>query len=214
MKNPWEDITLSDYENHMKLDSVRQLQAMNQMMKEQLQFPVSNVVILGIAGGNGLEHIQTEKFEKVYGIDVNQHYLDETLARYSDLAEVLECRCLNLTADLTNLPKSELLIANLVIEYIGYPCFQKAVQKVAPKYISCIIQQNPKEKNWVSQSPYLHAFDDLEAVHHHIEVTILAKKLADIGYKPLKKSIYHLPDGKALIQMDFSAKKINLKNQI
>jgi hypothetical protein len=29
MTNPWEEIPLSDYENHMKLDSVMQLQAMN-----------------------------------------------------------------------------------------------------------------------------------------------------------------------------------------
>ncbi len=29
MKNPWEEISLSDYENQMKLDSVIQLQAMN-----------------------------------------------------------------------------------------------------------------------------------------------------------------------------------------
>ena len=34
-KNPWEEISLSDYENHMKLDSVMQLQAMNEMMKDQ-----------------------------------------------------------------------------------------------------------------------------------------------------------------------------------
>lgn len=34
MKNPWETIKLSDYENHMKLDSVMQLQAMNNMMKK------------------------------------------------------------------------------------------------------------------------------------------------------------------------------------
>ncbi len=27
--NPWEEISLSDYENHMSLDSVKQLQAMN-----------------------------------------------------------------------------------------------------------------------------------------------------------------------------------------
>lgn len=33
MKNPWESISLDDYENHMKLDSVMQLQAMNRMMK-------------------------------------------------------------------------------------------------------------------------------------------------------------------------------------
>ena len=33
MKNPWEEISLSDYENNMKLGSVMQLQAMNEMMK-------------------------------------------------------------------------------------------------------------------------------------------------------------------------------------
>ena len=33
MANPWEEISLSGYENHMKLDSVMQLQNMNQMMK-------------------------------------------------------------------------------------------------------------------------------------------------------------------------------------
>lgn len=35
MENPWEKIPLTDYENHMKLDSVMQLQAMNEMMKGQ-----------------------------------------------------------------------------------------------------------------------------------------------------------------------------------
>ncbi len=34
--NPWEEISLSDYENHMSLDSVKQLQAMNEMYSEQL----------------------------------------------------------------------------------------------------------------------------------------------------------------------------------
>lgn len=32
-RNPWEEISLSDYENHMRLDSVRQLQTMNRMMR-------------------------------------------------------------------------------------------------------------------------------------------------------------------------------------
>lgn len=55
--NPWKDINLSDYESHMALDSVQQLQAMNQNM----------------------------------------------------------------------------LIANLLIEYIGYECFQKVVKVTNPK---------------------------------------------------------------------------------
>ena len=33
MRNPWEDISLSDYECHMSLDSIRQLQGMNEMMR-------------------------------------------------------------------------------------------------------------------------------------------------------------------------------------
>lgn len=44
MKNSWEDIPLDDYKNHMNLDSVMQLQAMNEMMKGQFDtYPVSRV---------------------------------------------------------------------------------------------------------------------------------------------------------------------------
>ncbi len=82
MKNPWEEISLADYENHMKLDSVMQLQALNEMMKAQFNdYPVSNIMILGIAGGNGLEHISKDKFERMYGVDVNADYLKEVIYR-------------------------------------------------------------------------------------------------------------------------------------
>lgn len=65
MKNPWEGIELSDYENHMKLDSVMQLQSLNMMMKRQFnQYQIETVAVLGIAGGNGLEHIDTKKLRK------------------------------------------------------------------------------------------------------------------------------------------------------
>lgn len=128
MRNPWEDIPLDDYEGHMKLDSVMQLQTMNRMMKAQLAvYPVSSVMILGIAGGNGLEHITKDKYKKVYGVDVNQAYLQKAAHRYPNLDGILECLCLDLLRDTQKLPKSEMVIANLLIEYIGYECFQKAV---------------------------------------------------------------------------------------
>lgn len=91
MKNPWEEIPLDDYENHMKLDSVMQLQAMNEMMKGQFDtYPISSVMVLGVAGGNGLEHIQKNHFEKVYGVDINASYLQEVVLRYPDFTVVLE----------------------------------------------------------------------------------------------------------------------------
>lgn len=65
MNNPWKDINLSDYENHMALDSVWQLQEMNQMMKGQLnQYDIQSVTILGIAGGNGLGHVHHQMAEQ------------------------------------------------------------------------------------------------------------------------------------------------------
>ncbi len=46
MNNPWKDINLSDYESHMALDSVWQLQAMNQMMKGQLnKYDIQSAII-------------------------------------------------------------------------------------------------------------------------------------------------------------------------
>ena len=92
MNNPWEEIKLDDYEKHMSLDSVRQLQALNYIMKEQLTaYPVDTVMILGVAGGNGLEHISREKYRKVYGVDINEEYLKAVSERYAELSGVLEC---------------------------------------------------------------------------------------------------------------------------
>lgn len=203
MKNPWEEIPLNDYENHMKLDSVMQLQAMNEMMKSQFaSYPVSSVMIFGIAGGNGLEHIQKDKFKKVYGIDINSHYLEEVTRRYPELNGLLECLCVNLIDETDKLPKAEMVIANLLIEYIGYECFQKAVQQVNPKYVSCIIQINT-EDNWVSDSPYLHVFDGLEQVHHQMEEQDLKKSMLEIGYHSTGTLERRLPNGKKLVQIDF-----------
>lgn len=203
MKNPWEEISLSDYENHMKLDSVMQLQAMNEMMKGQFDtYPISSVMILGIAGGNGLEHISKDKLKRVYGIDVNSDYLKKVIQRYSDLNGILECLCINLIYEADKLPEADMVIANLLIEYIGYECFQKAIQQVNPKYVSCIIQINV-EDNWVSDSPYLHVFDGLEQVHHQMEEHALEKAMLEIDYHLIKTLEYMLPNGKKLVQMDF-----------
>ncbi len=203
MKNPWEEIPLSDYENHMKLDSVMQLQAMNEMMRGQFDaYPVSSVMILGIAGGNGLEHIRKEKFERVYGVDVNPSYLKEAIHRYPALDGVLECLCIDLIDEAGKLPKADMVAANLLVEYIGYACFQKAVRQAEPKYVSCIIQINT-EDGWVSDSPYLHVFDGLEQVHHQIEQHTLEAAMLEIRYHAIKTLEHELPNGKKLVQIDF-----------
>ena len=95
-----------------------------------------------------------------------------------------------------------MVIANLVIEYIGYECFQNAIRQVSPKYVSCIIQIN-MEDSWVSDSPYLHVFDRLEQVHHRMEQSALKKAMSEIDYHAIRTLEHMLPNGKKLIQIDF-----------
>ncbi len=203
MRNPWEKIKLDDYENHMSLDSVYQLQVLNQMMKGQFAtYDIESVMILGIAGGNGLEHIDTNKIKKVYGVDVNQSFLSECVNRYGDLGENFEPVCADLLAENLQLPESDLLVANLLVEYIGYDCFLKVVTQVAPEYVSCIIQINTGS-SFVSDSPYLHAFDCLEEVHHQMDEDALENSMSEIGYRKVECLERELPNGKKFVRLDF-----------
>lgn len=204
MSNPWEEISLSDYENHMSLESVNQLQTMNSIMKKQFSdYPVKTAMVLGIAGGNGLEHVSSDKFEKVYGIDINEGYLKTVEERYKGLAGILECLSIDLITEPEKLPHAELVIANLLIEYIGYEAFQKAVQKIDPEYVSCVIQINTDEAQWVSDSPYLHAFDRLDEVHCQMEENALIAAMKKTDYRIILNESEPLPNGKALQRIDF-----------
>ena len=207
MKNPWEDIALSDYENHMSLDSVQQLQAMNSIMKDQFEsYPVESAMVLGVAGGNGLEHVSTDKYKTVYGVDINADYLKIVEERYSDLSGVLQCLNLDLINESYKLPEAQLVIANLLIEYIGYDAFAKAMMRACPLYISCVIQINKDEAEWVSDSPYLHAFDRLDEVHCQMEEQALTEAMDQIGYKKIRVQSNPLPNGKAFLRLDFERK--------
>ena len=203
-KNPWEEISLETYEKHMSLDSVKQLQLMNRIMKSQFEdYPVDTVMILGIAGGNGLEHIDSKKYKKVYGVDINELYLQETQKRYSNLADILQCLHLDIVCETEKLPQSQLLVANLLIEYIGYDAFVRAVNIINPEYISCVIQINTDEEMWVSDSPYIHAFDGLDEIHHQMESDVLNEKMNSIGFKLILQDMTELPNSKALVRLDY-----------
>ena len=187
----------------MAMDSVEQLQAMNQMMKGQLnQYDVQSAMILGIAGGNGLEHVDTEKLNKVYGVDINQEYLTITKKRYENLSDTLDCLCIDLASEAEKLPQVDMLIANLLIEYIGYECFKKVVTVTKPVYVSCIIQVNVDD-SFVSESPYLHAFDGLVPVHHQMAEQELQNSMNEIDYHLIQVLEHQLPSGKKFVQFDF-----------
>lgn len=204
MSNPWNEIPLSDYEAHMGSASIMQMQAINGMMKVQLEsFPVTEAMILGIAGGNGIEHIDDKKYRKIYGVDVNEKYLMKVEKRYGDCGGILKYLHKDLLTEYAKLPYSELVIANLIIEYIGYNVFKKVIMQVKPIYVSCAIQVNGESKEFISNSVYASVFNGLEKIHHEIDEKHLMKTMQEIKYQAKDKAEWVLPNGKKLLKVDF-----------
>lgn len=207
MENPWKEIPLADYEAHMRSETVLQLQALNAIMKDQFsQSPAKTVLMLGIAGGNGVEHVDWNRTEQVIGVDINPEYIQQCACRYPNLQGRLSLLCLDVTDEtaIKLLPTAQLVLADLIIEYLGYSRFQDVIQWTSPETVSCVIQGGQGE-DFVSCSPYLHAFDDLARVHCQIEKQPLIEAMKQIGYQAVCSSMEEkiLPNGKTLIRLDF-----------
>jgi hypothetical protein len=77
------------------------------------------VGLLGVAAGNGLDNIDISTTQKIYAVNINRNYLDICKQRYHYLGSSLEVLCIDLTDDAVILLYTNLLICNLIIEYIG-----------------------------------------------------------------------------------------------
>lgn len=205
MSNPWQEIKWESYENHMKSDSVFQLQTLNRITKEQLEsYQHETVGILGIAGGNGLDEIDVETTNKIYGFDINKDYLDVCQSRYSRLGPILKLVHCDIAEPGFALPRTDLLIANLVIEYVGVSTFVDLISRNQDQMevVSCTIQNNQAE-GFVSESHYTSAFDPLLSISHDVDADLLIQQFSVKRFRCLHTKAYNLPNGKSFIRMDF-----------
>ncbi|MCH4201175.1 MAG: methyltransferase domain-containing protein [Clostridium tyrobutyricum] len=205
MNNPWKEINLKIYEEHMSSEDVYQLQTLNEITKEQLNDnPHMYVGIFGVAGGNGLDNVDILNTKKVYAIDINKSYLDICKERYKNMGNTLEIVCKDLTDDDFKLPYSNLIICNLIIEYIGEKKFVSIINKnkININIVSCVIQKN-NDNSFVSNSKLTSYFEPILSIHHDISENKLKKLFSDIQFNCIKYKEYMLPNGKKFIRMDF-----------
>jgi hypothetical protein len=205
MSNPWKSIRLEDYEDHMSAPEVMQLQLLDKITRKQIiDNPHRTIAIMGVAGGNGLNHINTKETTVVYAIDINQSYLEICSIRYSHLKDILKPQCLDLSDINTKLPESDLLICNLIIEYLGEENFISLISrnKSRIKRISCVIQEN-NSNNFVSVSGLTSKLSDLLTIHFIINKFKLKELFEEVGFSLTKECSYDLPNGKNFIRLDF-----------
>src|SRR5262245_49920061 len=118
--NPWTKIPISDYEQHMSHATVGQLSLLNELTKKYLdKIKPTSCLFIGIAGGNGLEHIDNRITNYVIGIDINQEYLDVSFNRYHERINSLQLFKLDITKDTSQICAADFIWAALIMEYTG-----------------------------------------------------------------------------------------------
>lgn len=157
-----------------------------------------------MAGGNGLDNIDILITQKVYAVDINKNYLDICKERYQNLGSTLETLCVDLTDDAMVLPYTNLLICNLIIEYIGENEFISIIDKnkINIDVVSCVIQKN-NDNSFISNSELNSHFEPILFIHHDIDENKLKHLFSTIKFSCVKDKKYILPNGKEFIRMDF-----------
>jgi len=154
--NPWLALPLEDYEGHMGSEAVSQLAPLADLFGEALaRLRPRSVAVLGVAGGNGLERVDSTLTTRVLGLDVNAEYLAATKARFPDLRG-LELHCADLERDTVTLEPVALVHAALVFEHAGTEqCLDTAVSLLAPGgHLSVVLQLPSEAHEAVTPSSY------------------------------------------------------------
>jgi len=144
MSSPWLGISLADYEGHMASAEVQQSGALSDLFAEALAFrrPAS-VAILGIAGGNGLDRIDSNLTQRMVGIDINPLYLDAIRQRHAAL-HGLELHCIDLAKQTLQLEPVQLVHAALIFEHAGVGrCLGNAISLAAAGGALSVVLQLP-----------------------------------------------------------------------
>jgi SAM-dependent methyltransferase len=117
--NPWTLVPAAEYERHMGPEGADQLRPLAAVLgRACADLRPRRLLVLGVATGNGLEHVDPAVTERVVGVDVNIQYVAVARQRFARLGPRLELYCVDL--EKVELPPAsfDLVWAGLVLEYV------------------------------------------------------------------------------------------------
>jgi hypothetical protein len=204
--NPWLHIPLEDYELHMSHHLVGQSTLLNALTKKYLAaIKPKAVIFLGISGGNGLEHIDNQIIKTVFGIDINQDYLDTAYKRYKESVPTLQLLNLDITQHSESICQADLVWAALVLEYTGIDKALAFCSNNMRKEGNLVISiQSNNNKQTVSPTG-IESVKKAGEIFSIVDPEELLSKTADTGYKLMGKEENMLPNGKSIITFHFVA---------
>jgi len=187
MANPWLDIPLSDYESHMALAQVAQAQLLADILDSVLKTrrPMS-LAVIGCAGGNGFDRIDSSVTTRVVAVDINPRYVDELRRRHEDFIPGLETLAGDIQDPGVRFDPVELVYAALLLEYVDVPRTLDNIRSLlVPDGVVVTVVQLPAP-NVVTPSPY-RAMGTLASVMRLVDPDVLEASARNAGYRELER---------------------------
>jgi len=197
VSNAWLSIPLEDYEGHMADAAVQQSTALSELFRRALdRFRPQSVAVLGVAGGNGLEHIDPTVTTRVIGVDINQSYLDSVQYRFGALTG-LELYCRDLNQGELDLPGVDLVHAAMIFEHAGLGrALDSAVSLVVRSgALSVVLQLPSTSEPGVAETSYS-SMQKVKGRFALIDTAEFQGLLAQRGFRLIDQEHRPLPGGK------------------
>ncbi len=200
----WNQVSLDDYENHMKHDSVGQLQLLNLLTKQYLSVhKPRNPLFLGIAGGNGLEHIDPTFVNQVVGIDINEAYLKQTEIRFQVKLPQLKLIKCNVDETTECFIQSDFIWAALFLEYVDLTnCIRFMLNNITEHGVVIVTIQLNNGNGAVSQSG-IEGVKVLSGQFKSIDREIVLKAFSDADFSLQLEEANTLPNGKTFLTFTY-----------
>jgi len=194
MSNPWLTVPLSDYERHMSSARVGQLRVLSDLFGEAVRrCRPESLAILGIAGGNGLDHIDRSHTNRVVGIDLNPTYLEVVRQRYSSLPG-LDLLCADLSEQAINLEPVQLVHAALIFEHAGIGrCLENAISMAAPDGNLSVVLQLPAGSGAREIASRFTSIRELKSHFSLISPACFCQALEERGFRMTERTTRALP---------------------
>ena len=182
----------------MNSPEVQQLEVLSDLFYEAITLRrPSSIAVLGVAGGNGLDHIDGKITSRVVGLDVNPQYLDVVRRRYSQLPG-LTLHCVDLAEQAINIEPVQLVHAALIFEHTGVSrALENAISLVADAGALSVVLQLPSK---VSQEVGRSGFPSLQKLASHfslIDPAVLRASLEERSFLLIHETRRELPASKA-----------------
>jgi SAM-dependent methyltransferase len=205
-RNPWLDIPLADYEAHMALPAVGQAAMLATQLELLLaQFAPRSVAVIGCAGGNGFDRIDTRITSRVVAVDINAHYLEAVQHRYGQRIPGLECCVANVEAAPLRVAPVDLIYAALLFEYVDPGRTLVNLARLArPGGVLGAVLQLPGHATVVSPSPFA-TVQTLASALHPVPPDALVANATAAGFSLLERRTLDLASGKSFAVLAFRA---------